>query len=149
MNADSVAALDVTARPSASPRWVQARLSLGWQLTVDAARLNTQESISNGIELFQISILRRVLWAWISCAAYKQRNLMRKFDFLQVDVFTSTPLQGNPCAIIFEADDLGHQAEVIVAGIGGQWRELLAQPERRHEPGQRRIAVRELIALIL
>lgn len=30
----------------------------------------------------------------------------RKFPFLQVDAFTTTPLGGNPCAIVFESDNL-------------------------------------------
>jgi trans-2,3-dihydro-3-hydroxyanthranilate isomerase len=31
---------------------------------------------------------------------------MRTYPFMQVDAFTTTPLGGNPCAIIFDADDL-------------------------------------------
>ncbi len=31
---------------------------------------------------------------------------MRTYPFMQVDAFTTRPLAGNPCAIIFDADDL-------------------------------------------
>lgn len=31
---------------------------------------------------------------------------MKRYPLLQVDAFTTTPLGGNPCAIVFEADDL-------------------------------------------
>src|SRR3954447_25967214 len=31
---------------------------------------------------------------------------MSTYPFMQVDAFTTTPLGGNPCAIVFEADDL-------------------------------------------
>lgn len=32
---------------------------------------------------------------------------MKTYPFMQVDAFTSSALGGNPCAIVFEADDLG------------------------------------------
>src|SRR4051794_10904651 len=31
---------------------------------------------------------------------------MRTYPFMQVDAFTTRPLGGNPCAIVFDADDL-------------------------------------------
>jgi len=34
---------------------------------------------------------------------------------MQVDAFTSTPLQGNPCAVIFEADGLAEEQMLAVA----------------------------------
>jgi trans-2,3-dihydro-3-hydroxyanthranilate isomerase len=34
---------------------------------------------------------------------------------MQVDAFTTTPLGGNPCAIVFDADDLGHETRLAVA----------------------------------
>ncbi len=38
---------------------------------------------------------------------------MRTYPFAQVDAFTTTPLGGNPCAIVFDADDL--RAETMQA----------------------------------
>jgi trans-2,3-dihydro-3-hydroxyanthranilate isomerase len=35
--------------------------------------------------------------------------------FMQVDAFTTTPLGGNPCAIIFDADDLSDETRLAVA----------------------------------
>lgn len=40
---------------------------------------------------------------------------MRKFELLQVDVFTKTPLHGNPCAIVFDADDLDAAEMLAIA----------------------------------
>jgi trans-2,3-dihydro-3-hydroxyanthranilate isomerase len=41
--------------------------------------------------------------------------MMRHYPFMQVDAFTSTPLAGNPCAILFEADDLDDATMLAVA----------------------------------
>ncbi|NLF63005.1 MAG: PhzF family phenazine biosynthesis protein [Chloroflexi bacterium] len=38
-----------------------------------------------------------------------------RLPFMQVDAFTSTPLQGNPCAVIFEADGLAEEQMLAVA----------------------------------
>src|SRR5512135_2690023 len=35
--------------------------------------------------------------------------------FMQVDAFTTTPLGGNPCAIIFDADDLNDETRLAIA----------------------------------
>ena len=35
--------------------------------------------------------------------------------FLQVDAFTSTPLQGNPCVVVFDADDLPTETMQAIA----------------------------------
>jgi trans-2,3-dihydro-3-hydroxyanthranilate isomerase len=35
--------------------------------------------------------------------------------FMQVDAFTTTPLGGNPCAIIFDADDLSDETRLAIA----------------------------------
>lgn len=40
---------------------------------------------------------------------------MPKFPFMQVDAFTDTPLGGNPCAIVFEADSLDDAARLAIA----------------------------------
>ncbi len=40
---------------------------------------------------------------------------MRRYKFIQVDVFTKTALEGNPCAIVFDADDLGDERMLAVA----------------------------------
>ena len=40
---------------------------------------------------------------------------MSKFPFVQVDAFTTTPLHGNPCAIIFDADELDDVAMLAIA----------------------------------
>ncbi len=40
---------------------------------------------------------------------------MGTFELLQVDVFTRTPLRGNPCAIVFDADDLDADEMLAVA----------------------------------
>ena len=36
-------------------------------------------------------------------------------DFMQVDAFTTQPLGGNPCAIVFDADDLDTQTMQALA----------------------------------
>ena len=38
-----------------------------------------------------------------------------RLPFMQVDAFTSTPLQGNPCAVVFEADGLAEEQMLAVA----------------------------------
>ena len=40
---------------------------------------------------------------------------MRKFPFFQVDAFTTKPLHGNPCAIIFDADELDDATMLAIA----------------------------------
>lgn len=40
---------------------------------------------------------------------------MKTYPFLQVDAFTATPLGGNPCAIVFDADDLSPETMLAVA----------------------------------
>jgi trans-2,3-dihydro-3-hydroxyanthranilate isomerase len=40
---------------------------------------------------------------------------MPTYPFMQVDAFTTYPLGGNPCAIIFEADDLDDQTMLAIA----------------------------------
>lgn len=40
---------------------------------------------------------------------------MPKFPFVQVDAFTTTPLHGNPCAIIFDADALDDATMLAIA----------------------------------
>ena len=40
---------------------------------------------------------------------------MRTYPFMQVDAFTERPLAGNPCAIIFEADDLTTEQMLAIA----------------------------------
>ncbi|MCB8980543.1 MAG: PhzF family phenazine biosynthesis protein [Ardenticatenaceae bacterium] len=40
---------------------------------------------------------------------------MRTYPFMQVDAFTERPLAGNPCAIIFEADDLTAEQMLAIA----------------------------------
>lgn len=40
---------------------------------------------------------------------------MSCYPFAQVDAFTSTPLGGNPCAIVFEADDLSTETMQAIA----------------------------------
>ncbi len=37
------------------------------------------------------------------------------YPFMQVDAFTTTPLGGNPCAIVFDADDLSDETRLAVA----------------------------------
>lgn len=41
---------------------------------------------------------------------------MRSYPFMQVDAFTDRPLSGNPCAILFESDDLEATAMQAIAG---------------------------------
>ena len=38
-----------------------------------------------------------------------------KFPFMQVDAFTDRPLGGNPCAIVFDADDLDDATRLAIA----------------------------------
>ena len=40
---------------------------------------------------------------------------MPSYPFMQVDAFTTTPLQGNPCAIVFDADDLSDDMRLAIA----------------------------------
>ena len=40
---------------------------------------------------------------------------MRNYPFMQVDAFTDRPLGGNPCAILFEADDLDDATMLAIA----------------------------------
>lgn len=40
---------------------------------------------------------------------------MPTYPFMQVDAFTERPLAGNPCAIIFEADDLSAEQMLAIA----------------------------------
>jgi trans-2,3-dihydro-3-hydroxyanthranilate isomerase len=40
---------------------------------------------------------------------------MRKYPFWQVDAFTDRPLAGNPCAVVFEADDLDEAHMLAIA----------------------------------
>lgn len=38
-----------------------------------------------------------------------------RLPFMQVDAFTSTPLEGNPCAVVFEADGLSVEQMLAIA----------------------------------
>jgi DNA polymerase-3 subunit beta len=53
---------------------------------------------------------------------------MRKFELLQVDVFTTLPLKGNPCAIVFELyssnNDIGENKTNVDAVLNGEDIEL-------------------------
>jgi trans-2,3-dihydro-3-hydroxyanthranilate isomerase len=40
---------------------------------------------------------------------------MSSHPFMQVDAFTTTPLGGNPCAIVFDADDLSDETRLAIA----------------------------------
>lgn len=40
---------------------------------------------------------------------------MNRYPFAQVDAFTTEPLGGNPCAIVFEADDLSTETMQAIA----------------------------------
>ena len=40
---------------------------------------------------------------------------MRKNPMMQVDAFTGTPYWGNPCAIVFDADELSESAMQSIA----------------------------------
>jgi len=40
---------------------------------------------------------------------------MPKYEFLQVDAFTETPLKGNPCAVIFNTDDMDEELMLEIA----------------------------------
>jgi trans-2,3-dihydro-3-hydroxyanthranilate isomerase len=41
--------------------------------------------------------------------------MSKSYPFMQVDAFTTTPLGGNPCAIIFDADDLDDETRLAIA----------------------------------
>jgi trans-2,3-dihydro-3-hydroxyanthranilate isomerase len=40
---------------------------------------------------------------------------MPKFHFIQVDAFTDRPLSGNPCAVLFDTDDLDSETMLAIA----------------------------------
>lgn len=40
---------------------------------------------------------------------------MRTYQFMQVDAFTSTPLGGNPCAVLFDTDDMDDYTMLAIA----------------------------------
>lgn len=40
---------------------------------------------------------------------------MKSYPFMQVDAFTTQPLSGNPCAIVFDADDLDAATMQVIA----------------------------------
>src|SRR5690242_3795664 len=40
---------------------------------------------------------------------------MPTYSFMQVDAFTTQPLAGNPCAIVFDADDLSDAQMLAIA----------------------------------
>ena len=40
---------------------------------------------------------------------------MPSYPFMQVDAFTNQPLGGNPCAVIFDADDLASDTMQAIA----------------------------------
>jgi trans-2,3-dihydro-3-hydroxyanthranilate isomerase len=40
---------------------------------------------------------------------------MPSYPFMQVDAFTTAPLGGNPCAIVFDADDLSDETRLAIA----------------------------------
>jgi trans-2,3-dihydro-3-hydroxyanthranilate isomerase len=40
---------------------------------------------------------------------------MPSYPFMQVDAFTTTPLAGNPCAVVFDADDLNDEKRLAIA----------------------------------
>ena len=40
---------------------------------------------------------------------------MRKYPFMQVDAFTDRPLGGNPCAILFDTDNMSEDTMLRVA----------------------------------
>ncbi len=40
---------------------------------------------------------------------------MPKFPFMQIDAFTERPLEGNPCAVVFEADEMSDATMQAVA----------------------------------
>jgi len=42
-------------------------------------------------------------------------NMSTRHPFLQVDAFTATPLQGNPCVVVFEADDMTPETMQAIA----------------------------------
>ena len=42
-------------------------------------------------------------------------NRKRRFPFMQVDAFTNTPLGGNPCAILFDTDELDEGTMLAIA----------------------------------
>lgn len=41
--------------------------------------------------------------------------MTRPYPFMQIDAFTDRPLNGNPCAVIFAADDLDDAARLAIA----------------------------------
>jgi trans-2,3-dihydro-3-hydroxyanthranilate isomerase len=40
---------------------------------------------------------------------------MKKYQFMQVDVFAQVALEGNPCAVVFDADDLSDKTMLAIA----------------------------------
>jgi trans-2,3-dihydro-3-hydroxyanthranilate isomerase len=40
---------------------------------------------------------------------------MVKYPFFQVDAFTENPLEGNPCAVVLDADDLSDESMLAIA----------------------------------
>ena len=48
---------------------------------------------------------------YMICRGMKMPN----YPFMQVDAFTTVALGGNPCAIIFEADDLDDAKRLAIA----------------------------------
>lgn len=40
---------------------------------------------------------------------------MATYSFMQIDAFTQRPLAGNPCAVIFDADELSHSQRLAIA----------------------------------
>jgi predicted TIM-barrel fold metal-dependent hydrolase len=43
---------------------------------------------------------------------------MPTYDLLQVDVFTKIPLNGNPCAVIFDTDNMETAIMQAIARVG-------------------------------
>ena len=41
--------------------------------------------------------------------------LMRTYELLQVDAFTNLPLGGNPCAVIFDTDEMDSATMLAIA----------------------------------
>jgi trans-2,3-dihydro-3-hydroxyanthranilate isomerase len=44
-----------------------------------------------------------------------EESFMKKYPFMQVDAFTDHPLGGNPCAILFNTDDLDNKIMLAIA----------------------------------
>jgi trans-2,3-dihydro-3-hydroxyanthranilate isomerase len=42
-------------------------------------------------------------------------HLMGKYQFMQVDAFTSAPLGGNPCAVLFDTENMGDDKMLAIA----------------------------------